>query len=47
MNTRKSGKGIHLAYEEKMNDTIINVLRERTWKGNERKYSKKFGKDMV
>jgi len=25
----------------------INVLRERTWKGNEHKYSKKFGKDMT
>jgi hypothetical protein len=30
MNTRKSGKDIHLAYEEKMNDNTINVLRERT-----------------
>jgi hypothetical protein len=30
-----------------MNDNVINVLRERTWKGNERKDSKKFCKDMV
>jgi len=47
MNTRKSGKDIHLAYEEKMNDNTINVLRERTWNSNERKDSKKFCKDMV
>jgi len=30
-----------------MNDNAINVLRERTWKSNERKYIKKFLKGMV
>jgi len=30
-----------------MNDDAINVLRERMWKGNERKYINKFVKDMV
>jgi len=36
-----------LYMRKKMNDDAINVLRERTWKSNERKHIKKFLKDMV
>jgi len=32
---------------KKRNDNAIKVLPERTWKSNERKYIKKFLKDMV